>query len=183
MGRGSSQGRTDAQQTFDTASTAVADQTPVVAAGNAALAPANAAVSSSIAATPLNYTPEQQAAITGNSADAINASFGAGGQQINNAAAKTRNQAGVFSNLSDMATKRAQATGTNARQITEDIANTGYQRQVANTGQLSQQSQNLAQQYGVNANLLTGLYGATNNANSAYNGAISKFGVGPIQLS
>jgi hypothetical protein len=93
------------------------------------------------------YTPQQQAAITGQSQGAVNSAFDALRQSAANRLAQTNNSAGYSDLLDDLGRAQAQQSASTAQQNQIQFANQQQQNRLAGL-------QGIASLYGVDSGLL-----------------------------
>jgi len=131
------------------------------------------------------YTPQQQAAITGQSQGAVSSAFDALRQSAANRLAQTRNSAGYGETLDDLGRARAQQSASTAQQNQIQFAQQQQQNMLAGL-------QGLASLYGVDTGMLvSGLgqsgsllntrAGISSNGN-AYLGPLSGLGLASFGL-
>ncbi len=120
------------------------------------------------------YDPATKAAMTGTTMEAGDAAFNAEGQQMGNRVARTRNSAGFFSNMADLAAKRAQQKSESARGLVTQFAGEKQRRR-----ELGQQQ--LASTYGIDTGLLSNIANLPNQALNNHAQGISKgLSLGPF---
>lgn len=161
MGRGSSDQRAAASK-----ETAINDKNTAMLFAERAQARSKLMPEADAEANSQGYSDQEKDAITGSTMESSDAAFNAGEQQMKSRAAQTGSSAGMFANMADLATKRAQTKGDQARTLTAGFADEKQRRRSAGR-------QMQAGLYGVDTNLLGNVSGLANGSINAGNGAIS----------
>jgi phage-related protein len=129
------------------------------------------------------YTPQQQAAITGQSLGALSSAFGSLQQAAQNRAARTRNAAGFGELADELAREKGREAASTTQQNQIAFANNAQQQQMAalqglsglygtNTSLLSRTLGIPAQLLSVNANLAKGGNGFLSSLGSTLGGML-----------
>lgn len=169
MGRGSGDQRDLAKRQLEIQNQMVQDQKAEREQGRAMLMPAVSELQNSE-----GYSGSEKAAITGRTMDANTAAFNAGGQQIRNRTARTRNSAGVNANLSEMASQRSGQQADLTRGLTQGFADEKQRRRMAG-------NQLAANMYGIDTNLMSNVAGLPIQALNQHAAGISKgLSLGPF---
>lgn len=169
MGRGSADQRDAASQERATADANVVAAQQERAAGRAQLMPSISALQNSE-----GYSDAEKGAQTGSAMEAIDANADSAQDQMQNQVAHTRNDAGGFGNMLQLAQTRGMQKADTARDLTTKFADEKAKRRLQGT-------QLMASTYGIDTNLLGNISGLPIGAVNAGNGAISKgVSLGPL---